>query len=355
LIHTLLLSTAVLASCVGTPSILLADDEHAQYEFWLIGLPTFERLSGDEPQAARLRAVAAEAAGEGNTIIEIGTSPSPPRDSLPVQEPLSALPSESPAGPVIRLPPVDLIESPHPPGGWLHEVACDVVNDYRNFYSLGSLAALGAGVGVGAVMANTPTDEKIRDFWQENVRCASTDEYFEAFHAPKILGDGYIMFPTYAGAALIGLWSEEGSFGHSVGDWGAGSLRAIGVGGPMMLALQYVTGGARPREELGSDWKPFEHTHGVSGHAFMGAVPFLTAAKMIQSPFWKTVLYTGSVLPGLSRINDDDHYASQVVMGWWIAYLAATAVNNTNTERQNFTVGVIPTANGVAFGLQWSH
>lgn len=262
-------------------------------------------------------------------------------------------PSEMLGQPVVRLPPVDLEERPRPRSGWLREIADDVVMDYRNFYQLGNLAALGAGLGVGAAMANTATDEKIRDFWQENVRSASTDEYLEAFHAPKVLGDGTYMLPAYAGAALVGLAFEEGTFGRGLGDWGSRSLRTIGVGAPMMLALQYATGGSRPEEGIGSGWHAFQSTHGVSGHAFMGAVPLLNAAKMVESPVWKTAFYAGSTLPGLSRVNDDHHYASQVVLGWWIAYLAATAVDRTSMDRQNVSVGPIAVANGVGIGLEW--
>lgn len=39
--------------------------------------------------------------------------------------------------------------------------------------------------------------------------------------------------------------------------------------------------------------------------------------------------YVGSGMAGLSRINDNHHYTSQVVLGWWIAYLAARSVNRT--------------------------
>jgi len=278
------------------------------------------------------------------------TAPPAPPPFLPLADP-----SLEPLAPPVRLPPVDLEEQPRPRGGWLRDVAADVAMDYRHFYSLGNLAALGAGLGVGAVMANTPTDEKIRDFWQENVRCASTDEYLEMFHAPKVLGEGTYMLPAYAGAALIGLAFEEGTVGRGFGQWGSRSLRTVGVGAPMMLALQSLTGGARPDAEMGSGWHAFGSSHGVSGHAFMGAVPLLTAAKMVDAPFWKTAFYVGSTLPGISRVNDDDHYASQVVLGWWIAYLAATAVDRTAIERQNLSIGPLPMADGVGIGLDWRH
>jgi hypothetical protein len=52
----------------------------------------------------------------------------------------------------------------------------------------------------------------------------------------------------------------------------------------------------------------------------------LTAAKMTDNPFLKYPLYVGSTLTGLSRINDNKHYFSQAVLGWWIAFLAVNSV-----------------------------
>ena len=43
-------------------------------------------------------------------------------------------------------------------------------------------------------------------------------------------------------------------------------------------------------------------------------------------PAVKAALYACSVLPGLSRINTSSHYPSQVVLGWWIAFLAVRTV-----------------------------
>ena len=62
----------------------------------------------------------------------------------------------------------------------------------------------------------------------------------------------------------------------------------------------------------------------------MGAVPFLSVAKMSDNPWVKGSFYTASTLPALSRINDDAHFASQAFLGWGLAVLAAEAVDQTN-------------------------
>ena len=119
-----------------------------------------------------------------------------------------------------------------------------------------------------------------------------------------------------------------------------------------MLAMQMLTGASRPGEtDDGSTWKPFQDNNGVSGHSFIGAVPFLCAAKMTDDPLWKAAFYAGSTLAGLSRINDDRHYTSQVFLGWWMAYLAATAVDQTQSG--NWAVYPWPTADGMGVEVDY--
>ncbi len=74
----------------------------------------------------------------------------------------------------------------------------------------------------------------------------------------------------------------------------------------------------------------FRDNNGISGHAFMGALPFITAAKMSDDLRVKLFFYAGSALTPLSRVNDNAHYPSQVALGWWMAYLAASAIDSTD-------------------------
>ena len=61
----------------------------------------------------------------------------------------------------------------------------------------------------------------------------------------------------------------------------------------------------------------------------MGALPFINAARMTENPWLKATLYLGSSLAPLSRVNDDAHYPSQAALGWWLAYLAVVAIDQT--------------------------
>jgi hypothetical protein len=236
----------------------------------------------------------------------------------------------------------------------VRSIFSDVCSDHVHYYSGESLGKLAIGVGAAAAFANTGADVDLRSEYQERLRCVGTDDVSEMLHVPKFLGNGYVTIPIFAASALVGSSFDETPLGRGVGEWGGRSLRTILVGAPPMLAMQWVTGASRPGETSGgSHWKPFDDSNGVSGHAFMGAAPFISAAKMTDAPLWKAGLYFASALPALSRINDDRHYASQVVLGWWMAYLAAIAVDETQLAQRHLTVGPTILPDGVGVGIEY--
>ena len=83
----------------------------------------------------------------------------------------------------------------------LSDLLGNVLTDQVNYYSPHSLGMLAIGTGVAAVVANGPLDEAIRRNYQEDYRDLRTDEFSEAFHTSKILGNGYVTIPAYCGAA----------------------------------------------------------------------------------------------------------------------------------------------------------
>lgn len=230
------------------------------------------------------------------------------------------------------------------------ELGGRVVDDYLNFYSTDNLTLLGAAFGVGAVVANTSADRRLRDVLHENIVRTPSHEYAEVLHKNSFLGDGFYLVPFYATIAVLGNGLGEEPLMPVVGNWGERSLRTIIVGAPPLLAAQYITGGSRPGEQpWASDWRPFTDVNGVSGHAFMGAVPFISAAKMTDNIWLKAAFYTASLVPGMSRITDDAHYPSQVFLGWTLAYIAATAVDQT--DRGTHDVHFFPWIIGDAVGV----
>ena len=233
----------------------------------------------------------------------------------------------------------------------------NLVEDQRNFYSCQSLAWLGVGLGGSAILANTSLDEQFRNFVHGPSNKNSTD-----LNWAKGFGTGQYVIPALAGIYAVDYWLDENSgpgerpVAEWLEQWSGRSMRGLVVGAVPLLTLQYVIGSSRPGESSsGSNWKPFQDNNGVSGHAFVGAVPFWTAAQMTDYVPLQVGLYGMGTLAGISRIHTDSHYLSQVVMGWWIAGLSVAAVNETEWQKRQWLVTptLIDGGPGIAVMHQW--
>ncbi len=229
-----------------------------------------------------------------------------------------------------------------------------MLQDQANFYSPDSALNLGAAAAIGATFANTQLDQQLHDHFQSSVRGASSDGWFNFLHANKELGNGMYTLPVIGAVWVTGEAFDSSPAMHTMGDWGEKSLRGIVVGTPALLVLQKLTGGSRPGETPeGSEWHPMQDNNGVSGHAFMSALPFITAAKMTDRPLPKTLFYVGSTIGPLSRVNDNAHYPSQIGIGWALAFIAASAVQQTDTGKRGWSVVPQSVNNGNGFALQY--
>lgn len=211
-----------------------------------------------------------------------------------------------------------------------------IEKDYRAFYLDGTvMGSLGIGVLGAGVLANSSADREAHEYFQDNLRSGATDAFSDAARVP---GDVLVAIPLLFGTYFL---SEDGA----VKSWAGDSLRALFVGAPAGLFIQYATGAARP-EEGGSGWKPFRGNNGLSGHSFVGAVPFITAARRQESAGMKALFYGLSVLPGLSRMNDEKHYLSQTALGWWLAYLSTGVIEN-NEQKTSLRLSPFPEGLGI--------
>ena len=235
----------------------------------------------------------------------------------------------------------------------LSRVGYKVLQDYRNFYDCESLVCTTAAFGAGALMANTGFDVTLQNAWQQSVTPTDVGTFFSDC---KDIGEGRYSIPIFAVAGTVGLFMEGQPLGDAIGGWGSRSLRIIAVGAPPLYVLQLATGASRPGESpVGSKWVAFNDNNGVSGHSFMGAVPFLAAATMVEGPIAKGSLYVCSTFVGLSRMTDDAHYPSQAFLGWYLAFASAMAVEDTELHFAGMQVNVMPIplyGGGTGMGLE---
>ena len=136
------------------------------------------------------------------------------------------------------------------------------------------------------------------------------------------------------------------------------NLRAFAVGFPPFYFMQHATGASRPLEQdYHSEWRLFKVHHGVSGHAFVGSIPFLVIAHQAENrPIIKYLAYTASFGTALSRINDDKHYFSQASFGWFMGWEAVDAVfdSQKDDDPNSFNASVIPFGGGAVFTISYS-
>ncbi len=229
------------------------------------------------------------------------------------------------------------------------EFRCNVRNDYRNYYSWLTMRDLLLGIAMASPLANTSLDDDFQGWYQRDVRSPGTDDFSEFC---KTFGEGQIFIPAFAGLAVVGSIFEDRPLFEGVGQFGDRVTRGYLVGAPSMLFMQVMLGGSRPGEvTVQSRWKPFDDSNAVSGHAFIGAVPFITAAKMVENPWAKSGLYLCSTFTAWSRVNDDRHYLSQACLGWWMAYLACRAVDDTECKDRCYAFAPLATPEITGVGV----
>ncbi len=229
-----------------------------------------------------------------------------------------------------------------------------LVVDQLSFYSKESVLGLGFAFGAGALIANTSVDDQLQNHFQSSVRGASSVEWFEFLHSNKELGNGVYTLPVFGAAWLAKEVIDGPPMFETFGLWGERSMRGFVVGAPPLVLMQVLTGGSRPHETIrGSEWHSFSDNNGVSGHAFMSSLPFITAAKLSENPWQKTFWYTASAIGPLSRVNDNAHYPSQVGLGWAMAYIAATAIHQTDTGKRGWTLAPQSSLTSSGFALQY--
>ncbi|MBS0290388.1 MAG: phosphatase PAP2 family protein [Proteobacteria bacterium] len=201
-------------------------------------------------------------------------------------------------------------------------------------------------------MANTDVDPHFRNDWQDNVRSKLTNNISDTINHYSTLTNYQIAIPF----CILSMWVTS-SFtqpNHGFGLWANHTFRTILVGSPEQLALSHLLGAGRPATGH-PQWQLLKYHRAVSGHAFYGAIPLLNIAKQNDDPFIKFGLTTLSFLPGLARINDDKHYLSQVVLGWWLAACATKAVWESDKARSkqiNTSIQLTPFEQGIYLGLK---
>lgn len=191
-------------------------------------------------------------------------------------------------------------------------------------------------------------DPPIRGFAQDN-RTSQGDAFLDFF---AYTGDKWVLFPAAGATALAG-W-VAGS--DKTTDTGLLCLKsmlmtAVATDG-LKLATQRQSPGA---ESDGSFWPEggfsLENGSFPSGHSAMAWSVAPVLAEQYSDQTWVTPLvYSVAVLSSLSRVNADEHWASDVFCGAVIGYLAARLTLNSTPR---LALKPAPELNGISLGLSF--
>lgn len=227
------------------------------------------------------------------------------------------------------------------------------MNDYRRHYDADSLLDLLPPLALAGALANTSADRRIRDAWQDDARSDFSDELADVFLEVGDAAQNRWSAPAYSLTMLAAGYTGRIEDDSTAATWAERALRANVLGAPQAWMFTYMLGSHRPGAGE-SDWNPWNDNDGVSGHSFYGAVPFLTAARMADTPGWRCTWYALSVLPAYSRINHDNHYTSQAVMGWSIAWLATATIAEDPARDDGVSFMPVLTPDGGYVLVSWS-
>ncbi len=190
----------------------------------------------------------------------------------------------------------------------------------RAFLKLG-IALAGAGL-----LAYSGTDEAIEDLHSGTIRNRVSDRLAHIF---KFGGERF-WFGNWALVGALDAWVRSNAFSR----YGRANFEAMVVGLPVLWTLQRGLGANRPSSDDGNPrWRPMHAANSASGHAFIGAVPWLTLARRNNLLPVRQMARLASVLTGWSRLNDRKHYLSQIILGWTIAWNAVSAVADDELEK----------------------
>ena len=195
--------------------------------------------------------------------------------------------------------------------------------------------AVVAGVGI---LAYTQ-DDVIRDAFQRN-RTEGLDNASKYFFEP--LGSGIITIPLSVGFWAVGALSDN----ERAARVGLTSVKAMAITAVFTYAIKYATQRHRPHDDTPPDpriWEgPFgsySNTAFPSGHSSMIFAVAAVFASEYKDKIWVPVVsYSLASLAAASRVYDDKHWASDVIIGSALGFFIGKFVYKSTIRNPNLVI-----------------
>ncbi len=192
-------------------------------------------------------------------------------------------------------------------------------------------------------------DNDIREFVQDN-RSGGTDDTSAVFEP---FGNGAYTAPAMAAYYLYGrIFKNEKAERVALL-----SAESFAITGLFTFALKYTSGRSRPGVGVNSgDWNgpDFEEISFPSAHTSTAfAIATVFATEYENNPFIPPIAYGIATLTGLSRLNDDEHWASDVFLGGALGYFVAKTVLKLHSDKKGRHYTIYPKVSKKETGLQF--
>jgi membrane-associated phospholipid phosphatase len=117
--------------------------------------------------------------------------------------------------------------------------------------------------------------------------------------------------------------------------------------------LRVIVGRARPyTNEDNLTFNPFttdgEYGSFISGHTWSAVGLSYILAEQIDHPVATAILYTLAIVTPISRMADDKHWFSDVLIGGALGYYSARSIVKSHKDGSKNELLIIPTSNGLS-------
>jgi membrane-associated phospholipid phosphatase len=203
-----------------------------------------------------------------------------------------------------------------------------------------------AGAVTGTTILAYVFDDEIREFFQNN-QTQALDQASKYFFDP--LGAGYVTIPLAGGFYLYGLIADDQRAVRA----GLTGVKAIVITAVFTYAIKYATQRHRPYQDSPPNpriWEgPFgnyQSTSFPSGHSSLVFAAAAVFASEYKDKIWVPVLsYSLASLAAISRVYDDQHWASDVIFGSALGFVIGKFVYKSSVNNPDlvFIPGVSAT------------
>lgn len=187
--------------------------------------------------------------------------------------------------------------------------------------------------GTGMLIA---LDEEIRDVFEDN-RSSTTDDLANIFEP---FGNGAFTIPALAAFYIFGHFDENDKAKRTA----LIATESFLITGLYTTILKASFGRHRPSTGDSStsfDGFTTDHNSFPSGHTSTAfAIATVIANEYEETPYIKPISYGLATLTGLSRMNDEKHWASDVFFGAALGYFTSKTILylHNNKKGQHFTI-----------------